>query len=218
MTRAIYLGVFLVLSLAAGAIYYASTRDVAVIVANGDLQVGSTISSGAVTVRRVHPAAIPAGSALRLDEVNGKYVAWPILDGQYIPIKALSADRASLISGGLQVPAGFRALSVPVGAADAAGGVLRAGDYVDVLAVAKNQAPGATPAPATTLGRRVLVLGLRTDQGQALDAGSGSGGVRGLNFSSNRVASVILAVAEGDEARYASAAAASTFTVVLDLG
>src|SRR5258708_22409841 len=82
-------------------------------------------------------------------------------------MRALSSDRASLIAGGLAVPSGFHALSVPVTAADAAGGVLRPGDLVDVLAVVKNQAPGSSPAPATTLGQRVLVLGLRTDQGQA---------------------------------------------------
>ena len=218
MTRAVYLGAFLVLSLAAGAIFYVSTRDVAVVVAKGDLSVGSTISSSSVTVRRVHPAAIPAGSARQLADIDGKYLAWPVLDGQYIPIKALSTDRASLISGGLQVPPGYRALSVAVTASDAAGGVLRPGDYVDVLAVAKNQAPGPNPAPATLLGRHVLVLGMRTDQGQPLDSSSGSGSVHGLNFSSNRIASVVLAVAEGDETRYATASAASTFSVVLDLG
>ena len=218
MTRAIYLGLFLVLSLAAGATYYFSNRDVAVVVARGDLQVGSTLSGGSITVRRVQPDAIPAGSARQLADVDGKYVAWPILDGQYIPVKALSADRASLVSGGLQVPPGYRAISLPVTAADAAGGVLRPGDYVDVLSVAKNQAPGASPAPAATLGKGVLVLGMRTDQGEPLDPGSGSGTVRGLNFSSNRIASIILAVAEGDEQRYASAEAVSTFTVVLNLG
>jgi hypothetical protein len=87
-----------------------------------------------------------------------------------------------------------------------------------VLAVVKNLAPGASPPPATMLGRQVLVLGLRTDQGQALDSGTGAGSVRGLNFSGSRVASVVLAVAEIDEASYASAAATSTFTVTLDLG
>jgi Flp pilus assembly protein CpaB len=215
--RAIYLGIFLVLSLAAGGIYYANTRDATVVVAKGDLPVGTTLSASSVTVRRVHPGAVPAGSARTSVEVDGKFVAWPILDGQYIPTRALSADRADLISGGLQVPAGSRAISVPITASDAAGGVLRPGDLVDVLAVAKNQPPGATPAPAATLGRRVLVLGVRTDQGQALDPGSGSGSARGLQIGSHKIASIILAVAEGDESRYAAAQAVSTFTVVLDL-
>jgi hypothetical protein len=59
---------------------------------------------------------------------------------------------------------------------------------------------------------------MRTDQGQPLDVGSGSGTVRGLNFSSNRIASIVLAVAPEDEEKYAAAAAVSNFTVVLDLG
>jgi Flp pilus assembly protein CpaB len=217
MVRAVYLGIFLVLSLAAGAIYYANTRDEAVVVAKGDLQVGTTISESSVVVKRVHPGSIPEGSARRVSDVTGKYVAWPILDAQYIPLKALTQDRTALIAGGLRVPAGYRALSVPVTAADAAGGVLRPGDYVDVLAVPKTQAPGASPAPATTLGKRVLVLGMRTDQGQALDTSGGSASVRGLNFANNRIASIVLAVSAEDEARYAAATASSTFTVVLDL-
>lgn len=218
MVRVVYLGIFVVLALAAGGIYYASTRETTVIVARGDLRVGTLITESLVMTRRVHPGDVPQGSATHSADVVGRFVSWPILDGQFIPTRALARDRASLIAGGLSVPAGYHALSVPVTAAEAAGGVLRPGDLVDVLAVAKNQAPGVSPAPATTLGKRVLVLGMRTDQGQALDAGSGSGTVRGLNFSSNRIASVVLAVAPEDEERYAAAAAVSNFTVVLDLG
>jgi Flp pilus assembly protein CpaB len=218
MVRAVYLGVFLVLALAAGAIYYASTRETTVVVAKGDLRAGTSINEASVTLRRVHPADVPPGSATRVADVIGRFVSWPILDGQFIPARALARDRASLIAGGLSVPTGFHALSVPVTAAHAAGGVLRPGDLVDVIAVVKNQPPGAAPAPATTLGKRVMVLGLRTDQGQALDAGGGPGTVRGLNFSSNRIASVVLAIAPEDEEKYAAAAAVSSFTVVLDLG
>jgi Flp pilus assembly protein CpaB len=218
MVRVVYLGVFLVLALAAGGIYYASTRETTVLVAKGDLRVGISITESSVAARRVHPGDVPPGSATRTTDVVGKFVSWPILDGQFIPTRALARDRASLIAGGLSIPAGFHALSVPVTPAEAAGGVLRPGDLVDVLAVAKNQAPGASPAPATMLGKRVLVLGMRTDQGQALDVSGGSGTVRGLNFSSNRIASVVLAVAPEDEERYAAAAAVSNFTVVLDLG
>jgi Flp pilus assembly protein CpaB len=217
MVRAVYLGIFAVLALAAGGIYFASTRETTVLVAKGDLNVGMAITDTSVTLRRVHPGDIPPGTATRVSDVVGMYISWPILDGQFIPMRALSRGRASLIAGGLAVPAGFHALSVPVTAADAAGGVLRPGDLVDVIAVAKNQAPGATPAPAVTLGKRVLVLGMRTDQGQALDGGGGSGTVRGLNFSSNRIASVVLAVAPEDEEKYAAATALSTFSLVLDL-
>src|SRR4030088_260448 len=217
MVRAVYLGIFLVLALAAGGIYYVTTRETAVVVAKGDLRVGTSVSESSVTVKRVHPGDIPAGSATRVSDVLGRYVSCPILDGQFIPVRALARDRASLIAGGLSVPSGFRALSLAVTATDAAGGVLRPGDLVDVVAVTKSQAPGASPAPATTLGKRVLVLGMRTDQGQALDASGGPGSVRGLNFSSNRIGSVVLAVAPDDEEKFAAAAAVSNFTVVLNL-
>jgi Flp pilus assembly protein CpaB len=207
-----------VLALAAGAIYYANTREATVVVANGDLQVGASITDSSVSLRRVHPGSVPAGSALRLSEVVGKYVAFPILDGQFIPLKALAKDRASLIAGGLAVPSGFHALSIPVTAADAVGGALRPGDYVDVLAVAKNQVAGASPQPATVLGKHVLVLGLRTDQGQALDVtGANTSTVRGLNFASQRLASIVLAIDPDEEGRYIAATAVDTFSVVLNL-
>src|SRR3981081_3713772 len=112
MVRAVYLGLFLVLALAAGGIYYATTRETAVVVARGDLRVGTSIAESSVAARRVHPGDVPSGSATRVSEVVGRYVSWPILDGQFIPVRALARDRASLIAGGLAGPAGFRALSL----------------------------------------------------------------------------------------------------------
>src|SRR6202022_3181272 len=151
MVRVVYLGIFVVLALAAGGIYYASTRETTVLVARGDLRVGTLITESSVMTRRVHPGDVPQGSATHTAGVVGRFVSWPILDGQFIPIRALARDRASLIAGGLSVPPGYRALSLAVTATDAAGGVLRPGDLVDVVAVAKGQAPGASPPPATTL-------------------------------------------------------------------
>jgi Flp pilus assembly protein CpaB len=214
--RTIYLGLFLLLSLVAGGIYYSNTREATAVVASGDLHVGSQISESSVSIRRVSPGAIPPGAARSVSDVVGRYVAWPVLDGQYIPLRALATDRASLIAGGLQVPAGFHAMSLPVSAAEAVGGVVRPGDLVDVLAVPKNLAPGTAPPAAAVLGRRVLVLGLRTEQGQPLDEG-GPSSVRGLNFATNRIASIVVAVSADDEEKYAAASAVSSFTVVLDL-
>ena len=216
MVRAVYLSVFVVLSLAAGGIYYSYTRETTVVVAHGDLRVGSIVTEASVSVRRVHPGSVPVGTARRVSDVVGRYVAWPVLDGQYVSSRALTSNRTALIDGGLTVPAGYHAISLPVTAAEAVGGVLRPGDFVDILAVAKNQLPGATAAPAQVLGRRLLVLGLRTDQGQPLDTG-GPGSVHGLNFSNNRIGSVLLAVPTEDEEKYATAEASSQFTVVLDL-
>ena len=216
MARAVYLAVFLGLALAAGGIYYLDTREVTVVLAAADLRVGATVSEASLTTRRVHPGDVPPGAILDVADAVGRVVAWPVLDGQYIPRRALTRNRAALI-GGLSVPPGYHAISVPVTAVEAVGGELRPGDLVDVLAVVRNQQPGTSPAPATVLGRRVLVLGLRTEQGQPVDTPAGSGG-RGPNFSGSRIAGVVLAIAPEDEQRYAAAAAVSSFTVALDLG
>ena len=210
---------FAALALGAGAVYYSDNRDVTVLCARGDLAVGSTISDASVTLRRVRQAAVPSGTASDIAAVAGKYVVWPMLDGQYLPLRALADSRAGLIDGGLQPPPGYNAISVPVSPAGAAGGVLRPGDIVDVLAVARTQLSGASPAPAVTLGRRVMVLGLRTDQGLPLDPlGAAGASGRGLNLIGTHIGSAVIAVAPQDEAAYVAATATSTFTLVLDLG
>lgn len=216
MARAIYAAVFLVLSAAAGLTYYLDTREVTVVVAQGDLRVGTMVQESSLRTRRVHPADVPPGAVTDVADATGKYVAWPVLDGEYVPSRALARSRAALISA-VDVPAGMHAISLPVTAVEAVGGELRPGDFVDVMAVAKNQASTATPAPALTVGRHVLVLGLRNDQGQPVEVSAGTS-ARGLNFNGNRIAGVVLAVAPEDEAAYVTAGAVSSFTVALDLG
>jgi hypothetical protein len=94
------------------------------------------------------------------------------------------------------------------------GGALKAGDLVDVVAIANpakvtSLADQPTPAPII-IGRNVLVLGIRTDQGTQVEQGD-----QGLNLGNGKPASVLIAIPESEETTYSAAIANSTFVLAL---
>ncbi len=215
MVRRIYLSAFVILSAVAGLFYYSQTRLVPVVVATADLKVGSQVDDSQVTIRRVNAASLPARTLSSLDQAVGRFVSSGVLKDQFLDARQLSPARnAELLKGGLEVPSGSRIISIPVAPAAAVGGALKPGDLVDVIAI-PNPLKSAGGVDELTvpevIGRRVLVLGLRTDQGTDLDATPS----KGLAFTTSKVASVLLAIGERDEARYSSALGSSTFFLAL---
>jgi Flp pilus assembly protein CpaB len=114
---------------------------------------------------------------------------------------------------GLDAGPGLVLISLPIVAASAVGAAIEPGDRVDVLAVSSQvraaASDGSPPIPEL-LGQGVLVVGLRTDQGTPVGAAAGAGA-----DNANRPTSVLLAVAEADESRYAAAVPTSTFFLAL---
>ncbi len=156
----------------------------------------------------------------------GQYVAWPLTAGEPVLARAVRHARSGIsLTGDITVPDGFRAVAVPVQPAGAVGGMLAPGDHVDAYAtpLAGHQSTSASlssasrpPGPdavigdgTAVLGRDLLVLQLRSDQGQPLDAATDQS-VHGLNFGVGKLGSVVIAVPADEVSRYASAAA-STF-------
>jgi hypothetical protein len=97
------------------------------------------------------------------------------------------------------------------------GGALKPGDLVDVLAI-PNPAKEASlldqpVSPPTVLGKDVLVVGLRTDDGAAVVQ---TGATDGSN--AGKAGSVLLAIPAGDEITYSGAMATSTFVLTLSTG
>jgi hypothetical protein len=74
---------------------------------------------------------------------------------------------------------------------------------------------GQDPTSTELVGRHVLVVGLRSEQGAAVEEPASGG--RGLNFASAKVGSLLLAIPPQDTTRYLVAAAASTFFIALSL-
>jgi Flp pilus assembly protein CpaB len=218
MFRLFYAAACLLLAGFAGILYYEQTQVTAVLVAMHDLPVGAQIGDADVSLRQVAAAAVPAGVLSQADQAVGEFMTFPVMAGQFLMPRHVSRTRAgTAITNGLPVPPGYRILSLPVGPAAAVGGALSAGDLVDVVAVpdVAKGSPGAMfdPAGNTLLGQRVLVLGLRTDQGTGLDADP-----RNASPGPSKLGSVLLAIPASDEQRYAAAIAADTFVLTLVAG
>lgn len=216
MLRVIYLTVCLVLSAAAGLFYYSQTRQTTAVVAAADLKVGHQIQDSDLVIRDVNPASMPDGIVHGSQQAVGQFVAVPVLQGQFIQVRQITPSRGGqLLKAGLDIPAGFRIVSLPVSPSIAVGGTLRAGDFVDVIATptAVKTGPGEEAAWAPeVIGRHVLVLGLRTDQGTEPEPGESA-----LNPNSNKAASMLLAIPAPDEARYSLAVSTSSFFFALDV-
>jgi Flp pilus assembly protein CpaB len=215
MRRSIYLSVFVVLSAIAGVFYYGQTRQATAVVATHDLTVGTRISDADVTIRSVNPASLGDKVLNSVDQAIGQVVAYPILQGQIFDARQVAPSKnAALLTAGLQVPPGYRIIGLPVSPATAVGGALKAGDLVDVIAIANASKVttladqlGAAPI---VIGRNVLVLGLRTDQGTQVETPD-----RGLSMTSTKPASVLVAIPQAQETTYSEAIADSTFVLAL---
>jgi Flp pilus assembly protein CpaB len=215
MRRKIYLGVFIVFAGIAGTLYYSQTRLSPAVVATRNLMIGTRIQDSDITVRSVNPTSLSDELIGSPEQAVGKVVTYPVLQGQLLDARQLATSKnaASLLTG-LPVPPGYRIIGLPIVPASAVGGVLKAGDLVDVMAVAnpsKSIALGDGPAlTPVVLGRDVLVVGLRTDQGTSLDDGDSA-----MNGGNNKPGSVLLAVPESEETTYSAATAGSTFVLAL---
>lgn len=215
MRRTIYLGLFILLSTIAGLFYYTNTRQSTAIVATRDLGVGTRIQDSDVAVRQVNPASIPPGALKAPDQAIGQVVSFPVLEGQFLDARQVAPSRnASLLGSGLDVPVGYRIIALPIAPAAAVGGVLKPGDRVDVMVV-PNPAKAAAlvdesvPAPVM-IGKGVLVIGLRTEQGTEVDQAD-----HGLNVGNSKPGSVLVAISQTDESAYSVAIAASSFVLAL---
>jgi Flp pilus assembly protein CpaB len=232
MRRTLYLLAFLLLALVAGMLTLQAQRTVGVLVAARDVRAGQQLGGQDVEVRRVHLDSVPAGALSTADAAVGQYVAWPLTAGEPVLARAVRHARSGIsLTGDVTVPDGFRAVAVPVQPAGAVGGMLAPGDHVDVYAtpLAGHQSTGTTlssaPRPigtdagdgTTVLGRDLLVLQLRSEQGQPLEATTDQS-VHGLNFGVGKLGSVVIAVPAEEVSRYASAASSDSIYLALTVG
>jgi len=214
MRRSIYLAIFVVLSAIAGLFYYSHTQQATALVASHDLTVGTRIQDSDVAVRQVNPASI-GGDVLRsADQAIGQIVSFPILEGQFVDAREVAPTRnATLLGSGLDIPPGYRIIGVPIAPAAAVGGVLKAGDRVDVMAipnVSRQTSPADQSAPLPAMiGKNILVIGVRTDQGTDVSQTD-----HGLNVGS-KPASVLLAIPQSEEATYSAAIVDGSFVLAL---
>jgi Flp pilus assembly protein CpaB len=215
MRRIVYLSMFIVLSGVAGLLYYAHTEQSTAVVASRDLPVGTRIQEADLTTRRINPASVGPQVVTTASTAIGQVVAVPILEGQLLDARQIAPSKnAALLASGLQVPAGYRIIGLPVTATTAVGGALKPGDLVDVIAIPNPvktaSLPDVSAATPVRIGENVLVLGLRTEEGNPVDQAD-----HGLNPGNGKLASVLLAIAQNEETTYSAAIADSTFVLTL---
>ena len=233
MKRRAYLIAAVTLAIIAAGLTLRAQHTVAVVVATHNVSAGAQLSSSDVQVESVHQDSVPSGALTTTDQATGRYVSWPLTSGEPVLAGALSGQHSgSDVVSGYNVPYGYRAVAIPLTPAAAVGGMLSPGDRVDVYATPTGQgnsnttssSQGGTVAPGDSavtqmIGQDLLVLQLRSDQGQALDTGTGpsSNNVHGLNFGSTKLGSVVLAVPQSQAIQFAAAASADTMYVALSV-
>jgi Flp pilus assembly protein CpaB len=172
--------------------FWSSTSDSrAVLVATRDLPAGAVIGPRDLTVARVrvddaiYRAAVPADA---LGGLVGKQLAAPVYANQLVSQAQLSA-RPALAPGQM-------ALTIPVSAETAAGGRIRPGDHVQVLATT---AKGRPESRTSVVLPRATVYDVGYDERVAVvntSAGDTATEAPATRGSSRGLASVTLAVTQ----------------------
>ncbi|NJD28069.1 MAG: hypothetical protein FIA92_07205, partial [Chloroflexi bacterium] len=170
--RGIYLALFLVAALGASALVYLGQPRNGIVRATTDIAVLTPITADMVEIVSVGPADAPPNAARSLDAVIGRYASVPILAGQDVDVRILETNPGQLAFGfGAPLEAGQVAFAVPVEPGQAVGGALVPGARVDVVAVPnalKTQVSGTDSPAAVVLGLGLVVLTIRTPEGQQL--------------------------------------------------
>jgi Flp pilus assembly protein CpaB len=216
--RPAYIAIFVAASLVAAGVYWFAQPRAEAVRARADIPVLTAITADMVELVQVPPAARPGDAATSLEAVVGQYAAAPILAGQYLDTRALETTPGQRTFGfGAALPAGHVAFALPVEPAQALGGAITPGASVEVIAVPnalrQPTAPAGEQPEAVVLGEGVVVLALRTREGQALTA-TDAESARTTALPPT-LASVVVAIPADELTDYATAVLTSTIYLAL---
>lgn len=205
----------MILAVAAGLVaailYYASAQRVSVVVAAVDLAPGRAIAEKDLEMRSLPPDAIPSGVLTEIASAAGRFARSPVSKGQLVMSSSLATSPAAFETG-VVVPTGYRAVAIPVGAAQALGGAVIPGSRVDVIAVPIH---GRAPAGRITelVAPAALVVDVRGEQGGSFERDRSAG--QRATAIRDRLGSVVVAVGPAAEMWIADRIATSTFILAL---
>jgi Flp pilus assembly protein CpaB len=195
----------------AGMLYYIGAQRSSVVVAARDLDAMHPLVADDLAVVSLPADAVPPGALAAADGAVGKLPRAPLWRGQVVLAPALSNDAASFHTG-LALPAGMRAVALPVSSASqAVGGSIVPGARVDVIAV---PVAGRAPAGRATelMLQGAMVLDVRSETGSAYGTALSKSAGSSLN---ERMGSVVVAIDPLDEVRFADRIATSMFVLAL---
>ena len=126
-----------------------------VIVAAGDIQVGSRVEDRDVRIAKFPASGLPAGAYSKKSQVLGRGVIIPITRGEFILPSKLAPENAGAGLPAL-IPPGMRAVSVRVNEVVSVAGFVGPGTRVDVLLTGTPN--GSTEPQTTTVLQNVAVI------------------------------------------------------------
>ena len=179
----ILLGLFLGLVSAALVVVYLSKANdegggkvsggpgTAVVVASQNITAGTRVTADMVTLKEISTDAILPDVFLKTDDVVGQVTRVPLVAGEQVIPNKVTATGPEIVDVenpplSYVVPEGMRAVSVQVSSLIGASGLIRPGDYVDVILTVKIESQeGGGGAPlrdqiARTVLQNALVLSI----------------------------------------------------------
>ena len=209
ITRRWLLAIALVAGVVAASMYLAADRRGDVVVAARDVAIPRALTRDDLELRSVPADLVPEDAVRTVEAATGQIPRAPLIRGQLVLERAISADLSELRSG-MPLPRGQRAIAIPVRAVDAIGGAVLPGSRVDVLSV---PVLGRAPAGRTTelLIAGATVLDVRGESGAAFLERD----PKAQTTAGDRMASVVIAIPMEDEVRFADRIATSTFVLAL---
>ena len=162
---------------------------VAVIVAGKDIRRGTVLNSGMLETKVIPNRFVEPSAVTSLDRVAGMKVVVPIHKGEQITLnKLITIAQARGESLAMATPVGKRAITISVDQITGLSGMIKPGDYVDVIAllpipVQRGDNKQTTQVATIPLFQKVLVVAV----GNELIAGSSGRGRKPLiSFGSSR--------------------------------
>ncbi len=115
-----------------------AVEDAYVLQATRDISRGKTIEKSEVALKKIPVNFIQPGALTSIESTVGKMVLVEILNGEQITSSKLANPKTLEGSAGgslsMVTPPGKRAITIPMDPLMAVGGMVRPGDYVDILA------------------------------------------------------------------------------------
>ena len=152
-----------------------------VVVASLDIAAGTRIEEGMVETKEIAVSAVLAGAFGETEVVIGQVARVPLVAGEQVIPTKVTATGVAIADGenpplALVVPEGKRAVAIQVSGVIAASGLIRPGDYVDVILTvqvtgssgAEGDSSGSRDQMAQTILQNVLVLSVDQDVTRAV--------------------------------------------------
>jgi pilus assembly protein CpaB len=146
----------------------AMAQSVNIVVAMHDLHIGTQLDPTAVKLARWSRDAMPPGAFTDIAGVTGKYVKTPFVENEPIVSERLFSGVKTAGMLPLLIPAGMRAMSVPVDEVSDIAGFVLPGAHVDILVAIADKSTGGEPFSKIVL-QNVEVIAVAQEIEEAKD-------------------------------------------------